>query len=726
MGIFEEKIRQRTRLDNEMVLESVRELANTATGQKESEAFGDESLRLHAVISSLSRYLNVTVPYTAGAALSVEWVQEQVFRPNGIMWREVALKGSWYENADGVMLGAFSDGKPVLFLPSGNGRYFFRDPKTGRKTRISRENAGLFSPAATLYYRSLPSGKLDRGDIVFFIRQCVSKRELFGLVFATLCILLLGMVTPAMTKILLTYVTAAGEMRLLLLILCVLVLITAAIFFITCIRQLILARIGTKVALPLQAAFMMRILTAQASDLKTFAAGDLGSRIGTMYIKLKRLMVTFLSIFLTAACSLICFFQMFRFAPAPAAAAAGIAAALILLLVCVIRTQADVSLERMVDQAEESGLTYSMIDGMQKISLAGAEQRAFAKWANVYRKAVKTFYDPPLLLKVYKTLVPVILLAGTVVLYLIAAKKGVSEADFFAFSSSYAILTGALTLAANNADDFADSLSTLRVLEPVMAFESETNAKKEVVQKLRGNISLRNVTFGYTKSMPPVLDGLNLEIHSGEYAAIVGATGCGKSTIFRLILGFEKPDHGEVLFDGKNLDSLDVTSLRRKIGTVLQEGDIFAGTIFSNITVSAPHASADDAWAAAETAGIADDIRSLPMQMNTFLPDGGRGVSGGQKQRLLIARAVVSKPSILLFDEATSALDNITQKAVADALGELNCTRVVIAHRLSTVQNCDRILFLEDGRIAEEGTYQELIRKKGRFAELVRRQQIQK
>ena len=192
----------------------------------------------------------------------------------------------------------------------------------------------------------------------------------------------------------------------------------------------------------------------------------------------------------------------------------------------------------------------------------------------------------------------------------------------------------------------------------------------------------------------------------------------------RLLLGFEKPDYGDIFYDGKNLKALDETSLRRKIGTVLQSGEIFQGTIFSNITVSGTDLTEEDAWEAAEIAGIADDIRRMPLKMNTPLPDGGRGVSGGQKQRLLIARAIVSKPSVILFDEATSALDNVTQKAVSDAIGEMPCTRVVIAHRLSTIKNCDRILCLDKGHIVEEGTYEELISHNGFFSKLVNRQQI--
>ena len=724
MSLFEEKQHNKKVLEDEMLEEAVQKLAGVVVGEDEGITPESERLRMLSAMEDLGRSLNISVPYTANAELSEEWYQEQYFRPQGVLWRSVELKGAWYNDTIGVMLASLKDGTFVALLPAWNKGCCFRDPNTGKRVRVTKKEAQQFRTEATLYYRPLPMRKIVIRDVWDYIRSSVSGTELIMLVASTIIALLLSMVTPAMAQVLTSNVVKFSDLRLLSVILLVLLMVAGAAFLVNAIKQLILARISTKIAVPLQAAFMMRILSAPAGELKNFSAGDLGSRIGTMYNSLKMLLNMFLSIMLTAACSFICFPQMFYYAPGPALVALGVTILLSILYVVVIRMRFSVSEDTMRYRARESGLTYSLIDGMQKITLSGAQKRAFALWARVYRDSVRTIYNPPLLLKIFNVLTPVILLAGTICIYPAALSGKISQSDFYAFLTSWSILTGALTMIGTSAMSFADSLPVFTILKPVMDFEPETGEAREVVQKLKGNISMQHITFQYTEEMPPVLEDLNIEIQSGEYVAIVGATGCGKSTVLRLLLGFEKPGHGEIFYDGKNLSSLDVTSLRRRIGTVLQDGDVLQGTILSNITVSNTNLTEEDAWAAARTAGIAEDIGRLPLKMHTPLPANGRGISGGQKQRLLIARAVAGQPAILFFDEATSALDNVTQKAVSDAIGEMGCTRLVIAHRLSTIQNCDRILYLDKGKIAEEGTYEELMKKNALFAELVRNQQI--
>ena len=294
--------------------------------------------------------------------------------------------------------------------------------------------------------------------------------------------------------------------------------------------------------------------------------------------------------------------------------------------------------------------------------------------------------------------------------------------DYYAFTAAYAMVLEAFTSLAGITTIVANIKPILTMAEPILKAVPEGNEGRAMVTSLSGRIQLDNISFRYSDDTPWIIDDLSLKIEQGEYIAIVGHTGCGKSSLMRLMLGFETPQQGAVYYDGRDLKKLDLKSVRQKIGTVIQNGNLFSSDIFSNIAICAPSLTMEEAWEAAEIAGIADDIHDMPMGMHTVISEGQGGISGGQRQRLLIARAIAPKPKILMFDEATSALDNKTQKQVSDALSKLNCTRIVIAHRLSTIRHCDRIIVLDHGQIIESGSYEELLEKQGFFAELVKRQ----
>ena len=321
-------------------------------------------------------------------------------------------------------------------------------------------------------------------------------------------------------------------------------------------------------------------------------------------------------------------------------------------------------------------------------------------------------------------LVGVIGALGTIVLYFLATKSGVGAADYMAFNVAFGQMAGAVMALAQGASQVATIRPMFELVQPILDAQPEIASDKPSVSDLSGAVDVSGITFRYDEHSPNVLNNLSFHIKSGEYVAFVGESGCGKSTIMRLLLGFETADRGTIFYDSYDINKVDLKSLRQSIGVVLQDGKLFMGDILSNITISTPGATIDDAWEAAELAGVADDIRNMPMGMQTIVSEGGGGISGGQRQRIMIARAICGKRRILMFDEATSALDNITQRHVIESLDSLNCTRIAIAHRLSTVRNCDRILVVRNGRIEEQGSYEELIAKNGFFAELVERQRI--
>ena len=723
MGYFAEQVKKRNELENELFEESYQKLAGVVTGNNSWEGFGSSLLLTRSMVEEIAEYLDITIPYSSHEEYTAQFYMDEYFRPQGIMWREVELTDKWYKDGMGAMLGSLTDGRSVALIPRSYG-YTFRDPDSGKTTRVTAKNEGRLSRQAMLFYRSLPLRKLERKDIVTYIRKCIKAKDIVWYVVASIAVILLSMVTPDMTNILFSTVIKRSDSQLLLGIFILLLMNAVITLMFTIIKQLVLPKITTQAAVPLQSAFIMRTLTAPPNALKEFSAGDLGARLGLLYSNIRTILSMFLCMMLTMACSLISFVQMFHYSGLLGLAAVGVTVLMLILYIFVMQKQYVVSTNQMNAASAESGLTYSLIDGMQKITLSGAEKRAFTLWTRTYRESVRTTYDPPLILKVYGILSLVILTASSVLLLFLAFTSGLSTADYYSFVTSFGIVTGALCGIGGSAVSFASALPVFRVLKPIMDLEPEISGNKECVKELKGNIRMEHVTFGYSEDMPPVIYDLSLKIDEGEYVAIVGSTGCGKSTLMKLLLGFEQPTSGEVFYDNKPLSSLDATSVRRKIGTVLQNGEIIGGTIFSNITLTGANLTIADAWEAAEYAGIAEDIRKLPMGMNTPLPDGGSGISGGQKQRILIARAVATKPKILFFDEATSALDNITQKAISDSIGEMKCTRVVIAHRLSTIQNCDHIFCLDKGKIVEEGSYEELLEKNGFFADLVKRQQV--
>lgn len=260
-------------------------------------------------------------------------------------------------------------------------------------------------------------------------------------------------------------------------------------------------------------------------------------------------------------------------------------------------------------------------------------------------------------------------------------------------------------------------------LAPILTTPAEVDSTKTYPGKLQGGIELSHLHFRYQEDGPWIVKDLSLKLEPGEFAAFVGGSGCGKSTLMRLMLGFEKPAMGAIYYDGQDLSSVDVRMLRQQLGVVLQVSRVLPTDIYRNI-VGVSSRSIEEAWDAAEKAGLAEDIRQMPMQMHTYVSEGGGTLSGGQRQRLLIGRAVVNKPKIIFLDEATSALDNKAQAMVTESMNKMDATRIVIAHRLSTVVNADKICYLEGGRIAEMGTYDELMEKDGLFAQLARRQMV--
>lgn len=725
MGWFDEQIKERKESDLKAVEDSFLEIAGSVMGRRLTAALNDKRTKVKDAIEDVLKYYGVSQKDIPNDLEEIDEVLEFLLRPSGIMTREVILEEGWRKDAAGAMLATLkSDGSAVALIPSKIGGYTFLNPETGLRERINFSNEGLIAREAYAFYKPFPMKALKVSSLLKFIWDNIQKFDIVWYAVFCLIVILIGILSPWFSKRLFSDVLDAQRIS---------ALIAIAVFMISAslssalfgtVKGLILQKISIKLDLSVEAATMMRILSLPASFFKDYSSGELANRSQYIGSLVSMLLDAGLSTGLTSIFSLIYIGQVFKYTPGLVAPALIITLVTVLLSMCAALLQIRISRARMEAASKESGMGYALVTGIQKIKLAGAEKRAFARWGQLYAKEAAYSYDPPLIIKVNPVISVAVGLIGNMVIYYEAVTQGVSVSDFYAFNSAYGMVSGAFTALAGIAITMAQITPVLDMARPIMEAEPEISGEKAMIEKLSGGIELNNVSFRYNDDMPPVLDDLSLRIHQGEYVAIVGKTGCGKSTLLRILLGFETPQKGAVYYDGKDLRKIDLKSLRSRIGTVMQDGKLFQGDIYSNIVISAPHLDMDAAWEAAELAGMADDIREMPMGMFTMISEGQGGISGGQKQRLMIARAIAPKPRILMFDEATSALDNITQKKVSESLDALKCTRIVIAHRLSTIRHCDRIIVLDKGKIAEEGTYDELIDKKGYFADLVSRQMV--
>ena len=725
MGWFDEQIRQRKLSDQEIMEDSLFRMASVVLGRQRAGILSDDRIVTKAAIDDILKFYHYKPVEIPDNVKGLDEQLEFCLRPHGLMYRSVKLEQGWYKDAFGPMLAyRKEDGMAVALLPKRFVGYWYVDPVTGKKTDLNRKTAETFEPDAICFYRPLPLKKLGIADLIKYLAECLSAGDIVSIVVLTFAATLVGMLMTNANKALTGFVLQSKNLSLLLGTAAFTLSVIVSTQLLDGVRALMMNRLEIKTSLSVEAAMMMRVMNLPANFFRKYASGELSSRYDAVNQLCSLLLGNIFSTGLGAIFSLMYITQIFRYAPALVAPALMIVLVSVVVSILSSLTQIKVSRQVMEKGSKENGLSYALITGIQKIKLAGAEKRAFARWAHQYADAVELSYNPPLLIKVNTAITSAISLAGTIVLYYLAVKTRVNPSEYIAFNTAFGAVTAAFASLTGVALSVAQIKPILEMAQPILETEPESAENKTMVTKLSGNIELSNVYFRYNQNMPYVVNGMSLKIRAGEYIAIVGSTGCGKSTLVRLMLGFETPEKGAVYYDGKDLSGLDLRSLRRRIGTVTQDGSLFQGDIYSNIVISAPQLTLDDAWAAAELAGIADDIRAMPMGMQTMISEGQGGISGGQKQRLMIARAVAPKPKILIFDEATSALDNRTQKQVSEALDALKCTRIVIAHRLSTIKNCDRILVLDKGQILEDGTYDELIAKNGFFAELVERQRL--
>jgi ATP-binding cassette subfamily C protein len=657
---------------------------------------------------------------------SVPGDMNAIARASGFQTRRVMLRDDWWRRDGGALLAVLDDGRrAVALLPVRGSRYLLCDPGERTRTPVDAKVAGTLSPFAWSFYRPFAPGPVG---IVRLLRHGVQG---CGRDVATLLVVgaaggALAMAPPVATGLLYNSVIPGAERAQLVQLTAVLLAVAVAASLFQLTRAVALTRIEGKAGSAVQAAVWDRLLSLPPNFFRTRAAGDLASRAMGVDAIREALSGATATAMLGLLFSLFNFALLFHYSGRLALWATLLAVSMAAATTAsgIVQLRRQRVLSRL--QAEIEGVVLQLLTGVAKLRAAAAEARAFGVWADRFaeqrrlRFAVRRASAG---LASFSAGFPVLAQAVifAVAAGMVGSEGGMRTGDFLAFMASFGAFTAALLTTSQAVTNALAAIPQYEIARPILEAEPEVEAGRADPGVLAGQVSVQHLFFRYAEDGPYVLDDLSLHVEPGEFVALVGPSGSGKSTLLRLLLGFEQPESGSIFFDGQELGGLDMLALRRQVGVVLQNGRLLSGDIFSNITGSTG-AALEDAWEAARMSGLDADIRAMPMGMHTVVSDGGTTLSGGQRQRLMIARAIVTRPRILLFDEATSALDNRTQAIVAESLAGLRSTRVVIAHRLSTVVHADRICVIEKGRVVQTGRYDDLMAVDGPFRELAQRQ----
>lgn len=638
---------------------------------------------------------------------------EQLFTSRGIFFRQVTLEEPWWKHTTGRLLAFLQeDDTPVILVP-GFASYSFIHPHTGQRIKVKsakNDKQKSLQPEAFCLTQPLPTGPLTLRELGRFAWRSLSKADLLYICLACISVILLTMFTPYVTKQVFSEVIPSSNAKQLLPVAVLLFSASLGLSMLQVTRSLVVFRVKDKLEYSLQTALMTRLLHLPATFFKTWSAADLSNRVLALSRFSGMLTESTLTTVLSTLFTGILFIQFFIYGGP--LLLTGIAVLAVMLFFTLLnyyytkRVQENVNPHR----SKMYGLLYEMLGGIQKIRVNGAEERAFRQWAENLVDAEEYSASQPAMYFYTSSISYVVRLLPLLVTMWAAWYYGLGLSDYIAYCSVLGIAVSTIEQFGTIMKQIGRVLPEIRQCSPILETPTEETHEQHVLTNIDGSVDVCGVSFRYNETSPWIFNGVDLHIRSGEYVAIIGPSGCGKTTLLRLLLGFETPDEGSIFYNHYNLRDINKSSLRCNcVATVLQNGHLIEGTLLDNILFTAPAATEEDAWEVARLVALDEDIRRMPHGMLTPITEDGQGISGGQKQRILLARALVQQPDILLLDEATSALDNVTQQQVMQHLAQMKCTRITIAHRIEAIRHCDRIIALEHGRVAKEGTFDEMV-----------------
>jgi ATP-binding cassette subfamily C protein len=648
---------------------------------------------------------------------------ERIALASRVRVRAVRLDGRWWRDNVGPLVGHRAlSGAPVALLWR-RGGYVAAHPATGRETPIEKANAEEFEPRAVMFYRPLPERRLSPFRLLRFSMQGTGS-DLTNLLISGLVTVAIGALVPIATGKVLGEFVPKAQTNLIVQV-CLAVMITsvvAAAFML--LENLTILRLEGRIEATLQPAVWDRLLRLPTKFFTERSTGELAS--AAMGISSIRRLLAGVGPVVAQSVTVgaMNLGLLFWYSPSMALAAIGMLVVIAAVFLSLGLWQVRWQRKLVVLSNKLNNQAFQTLRGLPKLRVAAAENYAYAAWAAEFAHSRELQQKVGRIKNLTTVMGAVYLPVCTLLMFMLLAgpaRGSMSAASFLTFNTSVTML---LTSVTSLTGAFVSAVSALPLFEeirPVLDAAPEVRTASTRPGQLSGAIEARRVAFRYADDGPLVLDDVSFSVRAGEFVAIVGPSGCGKSTLLRLLIGFDKPVSGSVLYDGQDLGALDQSAVRRQCGVVLQHAQPFTGSILDVICGTEPF-TPEEAMAAAEMAGLAEDIKRMPMGLHTIVSGSG-AVSGGQRQRLMIAQALIRRPRILFFDEATSALDNETQRTVIESTKALNATRIVIAHRLSTVLDADRVIVMEDGKVAQQGPPAQLLADTGgRLHELVRRQ----
>ncbi|MGM9541029.1 NHLP bacteriocin export ABC transporter permease/ATPase subunit [Anaerovibrio sp.] len=700
---------------------------------------GKQQERVAFIVRTVAKALEMPLenihisPELAGKLDQLGLIKRLVQKGNMTM-RLVSLSGDWYRKDCGVLIGYVGEEKALVALvPESEARYRMYSYEQPDGVPVDSSLAAEIDSDGFQCYAGFPARKLKIRDLLVFMFRHCWKRDYQAIILCSLAAGIIPLVSPIITETIFSDIIPIRDHVSLAAVTQIMLLTGFTTAALSLVRSIAVLRITNHLDMAVEAALWGRLLQLPAKFFRRFETGELLQRMNGIEAIKSMATGQFVGQIFNFVFSFWSIGLMLWYSWKLTLEALAVWGIYFVVVAFIYRRLINFQREMLKAANRTAGLLQQIFTGLAKFRVHGAEPQAFYLWSRVFgvewKWKMKLRWQgnyngiigavQPFILNMLLYYTAMYGMQETTSTGQVVQHIGYSQ--FLAFQAAFSAFNGTVVGIVPLVAQFFTIKPHIDNLRPILDEVPEVTEDKLDADVLTGAVKIEHLTFSYGDDLPDVLKDISLEIRAGENVAIVGRSGCGKSTLLRLLLGMEVPKRGVIYYDYQDMQDLNLASVRCQLGVVLQNGQLMTGDIYTNIVGTSP-LTMDDAWEAAEMAGIADDIRAMPMGMHTIISEGSGNISGGQRQRILIARAIAGRPAIIMLDEATSALDNRTQAIVTESLNRMKATRIIIAHRLSTIREAERIVVIDDGRVAEQGSFEELMEMDGMFAQLARRQ----